>query len=68
MNEKAITLRVKLIQAPRVSNNTMKTTLIAGTSHRDNQQPSTSKDVKVQRLDRKIVHSSEWKWVVSLAV
>jgi hypothetical protein len=66
MNEKAITLRVKIIQAPRVSNNTMKTTLIAGTSHGDNQQPSTSKDVKVQRLDRKIVHSSEWKWVVSL--
>lgn len=24
--------------------------------------------MKVQRLDRKIVHSSEWKWVGSLGI
>lgn len=33
---------------------------------KDNQQPSQRKLWKVQRLDREIVHSSEWKWGASL--
>jgi len=49
-------------QGPCTRNGTMQSYLIAGKSPVDNQQPSFTNVKKAQRLSRKGVHASAWKW------